>query len=280
VRAAGSSSGVVLWDVRTQEAVGSIPAGGAASSWAAASSPRSRSGSSNSSSVSCVGVQLDDWRLVTGFTAAGSRGSGGGHGSSGGGSNACWWHSGGEPWAEELGCVGSGASSHSLEVYDIRAAASFSSAPAAGAGACGSSAASSASGRSGLWSAPPVLSLPVPQRITCFQFHGQNLLVGQEGADCCLLSFHPPGSRSGHAAAAWGFGGPPGAARPPSSYAAAGIATGASPGAQVYMAASPGAGGVGYAEEAGGSGGGRKGKKGGTKVPAKKQTRYPKRATR
>jgi hypothetical protein len=115
--------------------------------------------------------------------------------------------------------------------------------------------------------------------LPAMQFHGQHLLVGQEGADCCLLSFHPPGSRSGHAAAAWGFGGAPGGPRTPSAYAAAGIATGASPGAQVYMA-SPGAGGAGYAEEAGGSGGGKKGKKGGTKVPAKKQTRYPKRATR
>jgi len=44
--------------------------------------------------------------------------------------------------------------------------------------------------------------------------------------------------------------------------------------------ASPGAGPSGLAEEAGGNSNSKKGKKGGTKVPAKKQTRYPKRATR
>lgn len=113
------------------------------------------------------------------------------------------------------------------------------------------------------------------------QFHGQNLLVGQEGSECCLLSFHPPGSRSGHAAAAWGYGGgASSSSRGGCGYAAAGIVTGASPGG-VYMA-SPGAQGYGGGEDgAGGSSSGRKGKKGGgTKVPAKKQTRYPKRATR
>lgn len=126
---------------------------------------------------------------------------------------------------------------------------------------------------------------PLPCRSVCcvaahpLQFHGQHLLVGQEGADCCLLSFHPPGSRSGHAAAAWGYGGA-GGSRPGSCGYAAGMVAGASPGG-VYMS-SPGAGAQGYqgGEEAGGSGGGKKGKKGGTKVPAKKQTRYPKRATR
>lgn len=112
------------------------------------------------------------------------------------------------------------------------------------------------------------------------QFHGQQLLVGQEGADCCLLSFHPPGSRSGHAAAAWGYGAAGGGSRPGSCGYATGMAAGASPGGPYVAGASPGAGGQGYGEEVGGSGGGKKGKKGGTKVPAKKQTRYPKRATR
>lgn len=92
-----------------------------------------------------------------------------------------------------------------------------------------------------------------------------------------MLSFHPPGSRSGHAAAAWGYGGAS-SSRGGCGYAAAGIVCGASPGG-VYMA-SPGAGPSGLAEEAGGNSNSKKGKKGGTKVPAKKQTRYPKRATR
>lgn len=109
------------------------------------------------------------------------------------------------------------------------------------------------------------------------QFHGQHLLVGQEGADCCLLSFHPPGSRSGHAAAAWGYGGPSSSRGTGNCGYSAGMVAGASPGG-VYMA-SPGAGGAGVGEEGGPGGSGKKGKKG-TKVPAKKQTRYPKRATR
>lgn len=115
--------------------------------------------------------------------------------------------------------------------------------------------------------------------LSLLQFHGQHLLVGQEGSECCLLGFHPPGSRSGHAAAAWGYGGPSSSRGVGGCGYSAGMAAGASPGG-VYMA-SPGTGaGAGLGEEAGGGGSGRKGKKGGTKVPAKKQTRYPKRTTR
>lgn len=175
----GNAAGVVLWDVRTQEAVGSIPAGGSGSRFAAGS-PSKRG--SSSKSLSCVGVQLDDWRLVTGFAAHGS--SGGGCGSSGGGanaggSNACWWHSGGEAWGEESSWGGWGPG-HSLEVYDIRAAASFSTA-AASASKSGDGAASSSSSSSGcssgLWTAAPVLSLPVPNRITCFQVRMRAVLA-------------------------------------------------------------------------------------------------------
>jgi hypothetical protein len=118
--------------------------------------------------------------------------------------------------------------------------------------------------------------------ITCvfvvlLQFHGKQVLVGQEGGDCCLLSFHPPGSRSGHAAAAWGYGGPSTSRGNGSAGYSAGMAAGASPGG-VYMA-SPGAGGAGFGEEGGNGGSGKKGKKGGPRVP-KQKGRYPKRATR
>lgn len=184
----GNAAGVVLWDVRTQEAVGTLPAFRAGSRHAASSSPRNNNSSSNG--LMCVGVQLDDWRLVSGFTQSGSSSGGGGCGGSsggggaGGGGNAgagsssgggCWWHSSGEAWGgDDGGGYGPGrGSGHSLEVYDIRAAASYSSAAAA-ADASGSSGASAAatgvgSGSGKLWSAQPVMSLPVPNRITCFQ---------------------------------------------------------------------------------------------------------------
>jgi hypothetical protein len=174
---AGNAAGVVLWDVRTQEAVGSVPAR-CTNGRLPASSP-GKHGPASSSGLSCVGVQLDTWQLVTGFAAHGSS-SGGSRGSNGGGSSssACWWNSGGEAWGED-GAWGSWGSGHSLEVYDIRAAESFSSfrptAAAAGgsiggAGAGGGSSSSSCSGRSGgLWRAQPVLTLPVPNKVTCFQ---------------------------------------------------------------------------------------------------------------
>jgi hypothetical protein len=114
---------------------------------------------------------------------------------------------------------------------------------------------------------------------TCMQFHGQHLLVGQEGSECCLLSFHPPGSRSGHAAAAWGYGGASSSHRGGCGYAAAGAMAGASPGG-VYMASPGGAAGAGGGDVDAPGSSGKKGRKGAAKVPAKKQTRYPKRATR
>lgn len=61
-------------------------------------------------------------------------------------------------------CTAEPPASHSLELYDIRATSSFSSCDAGAAGACSSTAASK-----GLWSAEPVMSLPVPNRVTCFQ---------------------------------------------------------------------------------------------------------------
>lgn len=176
----GSANGVVLWDVRTQEAVGSIPAvgGAAAAQFGAACSPGKRSSTSSSSPhLSCVGVQLDDWRVVTGFSAAGSSGGGGsgngvgpgiGAGCSSSSSTACWWHSSGDAWNEEASWHGQG-SGHSLEVYDIRSAASWSSAAAANGNGSAASVSSSSVGRSGMWSAPAVMSLPVPSRVTCFQ---------------------------------------------------------------------------------------------------------------
>jgi hypothetical protein len=151
----------MLWDVRTQEAVGSIPAGGTSS--------RFTGDSPSSSALSCVGVQLDTWQLMTGFAAHGSGGGGGSSG--GGGSNACWWSSGGEAWGDD-GAWGGWGSGHGLEVYDIRAAESFSSfRPTAAAGGAGAGSSSSCcSGRSGgLWTAQPVLTLPVPNKVTCFQ---------------------------------------------------------------------------------------------------------------
>lgn len=66
-------------------------------------------------------------------------------------------------WIDVIGRLYAGAGEacgsvgHSLEVYDIRGAASFSS--------CNTTSSSS----KGLWGAGPVMSLPVPNRITCFQ---------------------------------------------------------------------------------------------------------------
>jgi hypothetical protein len=112
----------------------------------------------------------------------------------------------------------------------------------------------------------------------CFaQFHGQNLLVGQEGAECCLVSFQRPGSGTARAAAAWGYA----SASSSNAYATCGSAGagcfGMSPGSQMPPYGYEDAG---NADEAGGGRSSGKGKKKGGKVPAKKQTRYPKRATR
>lgn len=117
----------------------------------------------------------------------------------------------------------------------------------------------------------PTVCPPVPLLL---QFYGQKLLVGQEGAECCLMSFNPPGSSTARAAAAWGFG----SNNHTSGYGSAGAACyGMSPGAPGAYAGYEDGGNVG---EAGGSRGGKGKKKGATKVPPKKQTRYPKRATR
>lgn len=256
--AAGRAGGVVLFDLRSQEPVGAVRAGGAGKPHAAP----------------CVGVQLDDWKLLTGFAAASGSSNGG---SAGGGAAAAWWQ-GGEGDAAAAGAAAGAC--HSLDLYDIRAVPSFSSCNASAAGA----------GGHGVWGGAPLLSLPLASRATCFQvraaavchscgsvanwpccccccclqFYGQHLLVGQEGTECCLLSFNPPGTFSSRAAAAWGFGG-------------GGSGAACSGSASAVYGASPGASG-GHGDDAPGSSG--KKKKGGAKVPAKKQTRYPKRATR
>ncbi|KAF6256972.1 Mad3/BUB1 homology region 1-domain-containing protein [Scenedesmus sp. NREL 46B-D3] len=134
---------------------------------------------------------------------------------------------------------------------------------------------SSSSTSRGMWGGQPLMSLAVPNRVTCFQFHGQNLLVGQEGAECCLVSLQRPGSGTARAAAAWGYGG----ANSSNGHAACGSAGagchGMSPGSHVPYGYDE----SGNVDEAGGRSSG-KGKKKGAKVPAKKQTRYPKRTTR
>lgn len=188
--------------MRTQEPVGSIATSSASSKPAAASSPGHRGSAATSSRPSCVGVQLDDWRLVTGFSSPGSSGGSGGgcagaggaasSSSGGGGSNATWWHSGGETCAED-GPLPSWGSRHSLEVYDIRATSSFSSAAAAaaatsgGGGSAGGVGSRGGGSSRGLWSAPAVMSLPVPNRITCFQV-GSGQLTDDVWDGCLLWS--------------------------------------------------------------------------------------------
>jgi hypothetical protein len=85
--------------------------------------------------------------------------------------------------------------------------------------------------------------------VTCFQYHGQQLLIGQEAQDCIMCSFVAPNS-------GWGEGGLP---------------------PRTCSATSAGGG-----PEGEGDRGGAKGRKKGTglKVPAKKNTKYPKRRTR
>ncbi|WIA31181.1 hypothetical protein OEZ86_001186 [Tetradesmus obliquus] len=243
--AAGRAGSVVLWDLRSQEAVGSI-------------SPSLLGKPSN---APCIGVQLDDWKLVTGWA-----GSSGASSSSGG---SCWWRS-----TTDIAAAAAAAEApagHTLELYDIRAAASSSSCGGAGT----SSSSSSSSG--GMWGGEALMSLAVPNRVTCFQFHGQNLLVGQEGAECCLVSFQRPGSGTARAAAAWGYGCPSSSSAAYATCGSAGAACfGMSPGSHAQYGVDE----AGNADEGGGGGRGGKGKKKAAKVNGKKQTRYPKRATR
>eukprot|EP00878_Enallax_costatus_P006944 GHUV01007277.1.p1 GENE.GHUV01007277.1~~GHUV01007277.1.p1 ORF type:complete len:604 (+),score=213.23 GHUV01007277.1:1623-3434(+) len=239
--AAGRAGSVVLWDLRSQDAVGMLTP----------SSHDIHNGSNSPGihSAPCVGVQLDDWKLVTGWTA----GDAGGGASS---SSGCWWRSS----ADVAGAADSwGATGHSLQLYDIRAAASFSSCETGS---------SSGGGSRAPWAAEAVMTLPVPNRITCFQFHKQNLLVGQEGADCCLVTFNPPGTNIATTAAAWGYAGSgSGSSRAAMGPGCYGVSPGANGNDDGVLNEGPG-------------GRGKGKKKGGAKVPAKKQTRYPKRTTR
>lgn len=92
------------------------------------------------------------------------------------------------------------------------------------------------------------------------------------------MSFNPPGSSTVRAAAAWGYGGAGGNF---GNGSAGTLCYGVSPGNGMYGFEDPGS----TSEGGGGGGGGGRGgkgskKKGAAKVPAKKQTRYPKRTTR
>lgn len=248
---AGRAGSVVLWDLRCQQAVGTI------------NQPRV-GGGSTPLDAPCVGVQLDEWKLVTGWVGGGGGGGGGG---------AAWWR--GDEEAPRYSGGGSGdaaaaAAPHCLYVYDVRSAAG----QGVGGGTTATTPTASAAGGlphggGGAWSAgAPLLSLALPARVTCFQFHGQRLLVGQEGSECCLLSFQPPGAARAAAWAAAGAGA--------SGYGCSPIGTGGGTGGGV----------PGWVEESGegggGSGRGGKTRRKGTlpKVPPKKSTRYPKRATR
>ncbi|KAI8463881.1 MAG: hypothetical protein J3K34DRAFT_133697 [Monoraphidium minutum] len=167
--AAGRAGEVVLWDVRSARCVGVVPACGAAAGGAVADAPAAAEppkqpggggaaeggGGGGAGGAPCVGVQLDDWKLVTGWGGA-----------------------------------------RSLGVYDLRSLPGGSPRPG--------------------W-AEPVLTLRTPARVTCFRFHEQTLVAGQEGAECALWTFGPPAQAAaaqgcapaadGDAADEWGSGG-------------------------------------------------------------------------
>jgi hypothetical protein len=145
---AGRAGSVVLWDLRSQEAVGAI-------------SPSLLGKPAN---TPCIGVQLDDWKLVTGW--AGTSGAS----SSNGGS--CWWRSNTDIAA--AAAAAEAPARHTLELYDIRAAASF--------GGCGDVSAAAAGGSSssrGMWGGEPLMSLAVPNRVTCFQVRRRDVGVAE-----------------------------------------------------------------------------------------------------
>lgn len=183
---------MVLWDVRCQQPVGTLRPDGYCDSTSS-----STSGQHPDRLAPCIGVQLDEWRMVTGFADG----------------------------------------EHSIGVYDMRAATS--------------------SAQANSWR-EPVQVLTANARITSFQFQGENLLVGQEGADCLMWSFGPPG-REGWSSGVGNAG----------AVAKDGVPSSVSPGDDGNVS------GGGSAEKDRGH---RK-KKGPSKV-SKKQTRYPKRNTR
>lgn len=211
--AAGRAGQVALWDVRSSRCVGTIDAAasarvsaacGAAPHVAAEPAPElakqgggadagavdgeaGAAGTAAAAAPPCMGVQLDDWKLVAG-------------------------------WA---------GPERALRVYDLRSLAGGS--PRAG------------------WAAP-VLTLRTPARVTCFRFHEQTLIAGQEGADCTLWSF---GSPQPTAAPAW-----------------------------AQAAGSDGDAGHGQDGSGGGGSGGRRRKEKKAAVPKGRDRRYPKRRTR
>jgi hypothetical protein len=197
--AAGRAGCVALWDVR-ESSGGGRPVG-----VLRAPPPPAAAAAVGAPAPACVGVQLDEWKLVTGFAGAGFAG----------------------PGVE-----------HSLAVFDIRAAGGSGSGGGGGGGG-------GHGGASGRWAREPLLVLGAPSRITCFSFHGERLLVGQQGGENLLWSFLAPGTLARlqqHAAAAeWGDG----------------------------------AGGGG-----GGGGGARRKAGGASSAVGRRQTRYPKRSTR
>lgn len=223
--AAGRAGEVVLWDVRSTRCVGTIGAaasarGAAADAPAAAEPTKQGAGGGGPAAAAdahgeggpgaaggfapapCVGVQLDDWKLVAGWGPA-----------------------------------------RSLEVYDIRSL--------------------SGSEPGARWR-EPVMTLQAPARVTCFRFHEQTLIAGQEGAECAMWSFLPPSSL----------------ARGPTF-----------PGAEGDGGRGSDEGGCGSGPGRGGGGKGRRKERGskkgekdgdGSKAPAmtKRERRYPKRRTR
>ncbi|KAG1659163.1 hypothetical protein FOA52_007544 [Chlamydomonas sp. UWO 241] len=175
VLAAGTSNGsVVLWDVRCADAIGVIRlpmqprlrvCGGAASGWAV--------GSAEGPGVllptewaDVSAVQLDDWKLVVAFNAAGA-----------GGAQPQPQHTGGD----------TSAAAGVVAVYDMR------SAP--GAARLSSDDAPSSSDLSR--NAQPLLALPTRSRIETVRFHGALLMAGLSGREAVLWSFGAPGGAHG-----------------------------------------------------------------------------------
>lgn len=142
--------------------------------------------------------------------------------------------------------------SSAVTVHDIRAL------PAAGAAAAGGA-------RAG-WQSP-ALSLRAPARVTCFRFHGEVLLAGQEGAECAAWTFKPPAHAAGAFTAAL-------AAAPAGADEYAGHRGGRPRGAGTSSAAAAAGGSVSNGNNGIGSNGASGGK--GKASKAKLQGRYPK----
>ncbi|KAG2429919.1 hypothetical protein HXX76_010699, partial [Chlamydomonas incerta] len=109
----------------------------------------------------CVGVQMDEWKLVCGFDDG----------------------------------------RHQLHLYDIRALSGASTgggAGGAGSGSGGGAAPPAAAGYGGAFSfrrrpwSVPLMTFTAPARISSFQFHDNALLAGLEGTECTMWRFENP----------------------------------------------------------------------------------------